>query len=241
MVEHGQGKSWLGLKFAFAGALQGERVGIYSGEMSKLQLQERILCCAKQSYLDTKEDSLKFIKDRDLCIRVLTPNELRRRANVNDIEEMIVRDKLTMVVVDQLSLMEDVTPGRGAPLRIQYGNISGDLFRLSQQHGLPAILLAQSNRQGSTDPNGPQIEHLSESDAVAQNSTRVLTMKNEMGILTMNIVKNRYGETGLTQRYEVDYGINKYKPLKDNSFNLMNNTAPAMKTKPKDIFGKKGI
>ena len=39
----GQGKSWLGLKFALAAALQGYKAGIYSGEMSLPQLQERII------------------------------------------------------------------------------------------------------------------------------------------------------------------------------------------------------
>ena len=33
MGRTGQGKSWMGLKFAFHAALHGERVGIYSGEM----------------------------------------------------------------------------------------------------------------------------------------------------------------------------------------------------------------
>lgn len=109
MARTGQGKSWMGLKFAMAAALQGERVGIYSGEMSLQQLQERILCCAKQSYTTTKEEALQYILDKHIDIRVLTQKELRRRANVNDIEAMIVRDNLSMIIIDQLSLMEDVT------------------------------------------------------------------------------------------------------------------------------------
>ena len=31
----------------------------------------------------------------------------------------------------------------------------------------------------------------------------------------MNILKNRYGDGNLIQRYEVDYGINKYKPIQE--------------------------
>ena len=38
-------------------------------------------------------------------------------------------------------------------------------------------------------------------------------MKNENGVLTMNLLKNRYGSAGLTQKYDVDFGINKYKPI----------------------------
>lgn len=214
-LEQVNGKTWIGLKFAMAAALAGERVGIYSGEMSQQQLQERILCCAKQRYTDTKEQALEFLKSNNLYIRVLTQRELRRRANVNDIEEMIVRDKLTMVVIDQLSLMDDISYRPGAPLRQQYGNISMDLFSLSSKYGLPIILLVQSNRQGSQEQNGPGLENIAESDAVAQNSTRVISMRNENNILTLRILKNRYGSSDLIQKYEVDFGINKYKPIQD--------------------------
>ena len=185
--------------------------------MSLQQLQERIICCAKQSYTSTKEEALQFIKEHNIDIRILTQKELRRKANVNDIEEMIVRDKLSMVIVDQLSLMEDSTSKPGTPLRQQYGNISMDLFSLTSKYNLPIVLLVQSNRQATQEQNGPTLENIAESDAVAQNATRVISMKNENGILTLNIVKNRYGESGLSQRYEVDYGINKYKPIKEYS------------------------
>lgn len=215
MARTGQGKSWMGLKFALAAALKGERVGIYSGEMSKQQLQERIICCGKQTYTTTKEDSMKYLMEQNLNIRLLTQKELRRRANVNDIEEMIIRDKLTMVVIDQLSLMEDVSYKPGNQLRFSYNNITNDLFDLTQKYNLPIILLVQSNRQGSQEQNGPSLENIAESDAVAQNATRVISMRNENGILTMRIVKNRYGESGLMQKYEVDYGINKYRPIRD--------------------------
>ena len=229
----GQGKSWMGLKFALAAALQGERVGIYSGEMSLQQLQERILCCAKQSYTATKEDALNFIKQSNPFIRVLTQKELRRRATVDDIEEMIIKDKLTMLIVDQLSLMDDVSVKPGTPLRQQYGNISMDLFSLSTKYNLPCILLVQLNRQSAQDPRGPQLENLAESDAVGQNATRVITMKNESGILTIKVAKNRYGEADKEIKYEVDYGINKYKHIKE----VTQQNQIVRKAKARQIFG----
>ena len=57
-------------------------------------------------------------------------------------------------------------------------------------------------------------------------------IKNEAGILTMNIIKNRYGESGLTQKYEVDYGINKYRPIRD----LAQEAAPLKRAKARSIF-----
>lgn len=234
----GQGKSWMGLKFAFAAALQGERVGIYSGEMSVPQLQERIICCAKQSYTDTSEQAIQFIKSRNIDnIRVLTQKQLRRRANINDLEEMIVRDKLTMLVVDQLSLMEDCTSKVGTPLRQQYANITLDLFDLSIRYNLPCLLLVQTNRQGALQQNGPSLENLAESDAIGQNATRVITMRNEGGIMTLQLVKNRYGSSDLIQRYEVDYGINKYKPVQE----YVPEIESIKKAKAKAIFMNKQV
>ena len=215
MGRTGQGKSWLGLKFAMAAALCGERVGIYSGEMSKEQLQERLICCAKQTYTTTREEAVAFIRQNKLSIPILTQRELRKKASVEDIEKFIVNDKLTMLIIDQLSLMEDSTSKPGTPLRQQYGNISMDLFILSSKYLIPVILLVQSNRQGGENKDGPALENIAESDAVAQNATRVISMKNDGGVLTMNILKNRYGDGNLIQRYEVDYGINKYKPIQE--------------------------
>lgn len=232
----GQGKTWIGLKFAWAASLRGERVGIYSGEMSVQQLQERIICCAKQTYTSTKEEALKFILDNKPDIRILTQADLRRKANIRDIENFIVKNNLTMLVVDQLSLMDDITSRPGTPLRQQYGNISMDLFTLTSKYNLPCVLLAQSNRQGGQELNAPGLENIAESDAVAQNSTRVISMRNENGILTLSIVKNRYGESGLTQKYEVDYGINKYKPVRE----LQQEVLTSRKAKARQIFGGGG-
>ena len=128
---------------------------------------------------------------------------------------MSIRDKLTMLVVDQLSLVEDKNYRPGNPIRFQYGNISDDLYSLSIKYDLPVILLVQSNRQGINAQNAPELENIAESDAVAQNATRVISMRNENGILTLKIIKNRYGSSDLVQKYEVDYGINKYKPIRE--------------------------
>ena len=232
----GNGKSWLGLKFALSAALNGEKVGIYSGEMSQQQLQDRIICCGKKTYTTTREESVEFLKSKNIDIRLLTQTQLRRRANVDDLEAMIVRDNLTLLIVDQLSLVEDNTCKPGTPLRQQYGNISMDLFTLSSKYNLPVILLAQSNRQGGQELYGPTLENLAESDAVGQNATRVISMKNENGVMYLNIVKNRYGESGATIKFEVDFAINKYKVIRDQ----LTEVTAVRKNKAKSIFGNGG-
>ena len=91
-----------------------------------------------------------------------------------------------------------------------------DLFTLSTRYEIPVILLVQSNRKGTEEKGAPALENIAESDAVAQNATRVISMRKEpTGILTLTILKNRYGDNRLEQKYDVDYGINKYKPIMD--------------------------
>lgn len=230
----GQGKSWLGLKFALAAALQGYKAGIYSGEMSLPQLQERIICCAKQTYTSTKEDALQFIAENDPQIRVLTQKELRRKANVLDLEEMIIRDKLDILVVDQLSLVDDIDPRPGTNLRQQYGEVTAKLASISIKYGIPIILLVQLNRQSvQQETKKPGVENISESDLIAHYATRVITMVKGNGILNLYLEKNRYGDDKKEIKYEVDYGINKFKYIKD----MPQQNKMIQKAKGRPIFG----
>ena len=153
-------------------------------------------------------------------MRVLTPRELRRRANVNDLEEMIVREELSMLVVDQLSLMDDISSLYSQiPKRERYGNITADLFSLSVKYSIPIILMVQSNRGGATGGNAPELDNIAESDAVAQNATRVISMRKENNLLTLKIIKNRYGVSDISFKYDVDYSINKFNAVNDEIFN----------------------
>ena len=54
-------------------------------------------------------------------------------------------------------------------------------------------------------------------------------MKNENGTLTLNVLKNRYGDSKLIQKYDVDFGINKYKPIQE--FNMVQNTSRQARAK----------
>ena len=226
----------MGLKFALNAAVKGERVGIYSGEMSLASIQERLLYLAKPTYTSTLEESLQNLKNEDIFIKVLTQKELRHYANVNDIEEMIVRDKLSMVVIDQLSLMEDINYKSGIPLRQVYGNISRDLLSLSIKYNIPVILLSQVNRQGAQEQIGPSLENLADSDSVGQNATRIISMRNENGLMTLKIVKNRYGKPDDVIKYEVDFSINKFKPIRE----IMQVSSNIKRVKARQLFGEGG-
>lgn len=206
MARTNQGKSWILLEFLMNAWKQGKRVGLYSGEMSSEQVGYRFDALLNhfsnlaliRGNETTKEEYQKYIDDlksKENCFVVITPKDLGHLANVNDIDYMIKKYNLDIVGIDQFSLMDDFRAKRGDPLRIRLGNISADLFNLSMKYKIPIIALSQANRMaGKSD--APELEHMSESDAIAQNSTKVLSMNKKGNELRIKVVKNRYGQVG---------------------------------------------
>lgn len=212
MGRPGQGKSMLGLTFSLAAALQGERVGIYSGEMSKEQVQKRMMMLNKMGRAISDKESITEMRQKQLNFSLVTQKELQGRATIKDLEQMILTEELTYLFVDQLSLMDDFRQ-KVYDIRTRYSNISADLFSLSTKHHLPIILAVQSNRDGGMQKDAPLLENIAESDAVGQNATRVIGMRRESNIVTMNLSKNRYGDDTFVQKYDTDFALGKYTPI----------------------------
>lgn len=212
MGRPGQGKSFIGLKFSLSAALQGYRAGIYSGEMSQEMVQRRLVMLNKNGRAMTDAESIAEMRSKDLSLSLLTQKELQGRATVKDLEAMILKDELDFLFVDQLSLMDDVHP-KVYDTRTRFANISGDLFSISTKYSVPIILAVQSNRDGTIQKDAPKLENIAESDAVGQNATRVIGMRRESGITTMDISKNRYGDDKFVQKYDTDFSIGKFTPI----------------------------
>ena len=218
MARTNQGKTWLLLEFLTNAWKQGKRVGLYSGEMSSEQIGYRFdalhkhfsnlnLMRANKEEKEEYEKYIKALKDNDNCFVVITPRDLGHLANVNDIDYMIKKYNLDIVGIDQFSLMEDFRSGKNEQMRIRLGNISADLFNLSMRYKIPIIALSQANRM-ATKGNTPELEHMAESDAIAQNSTKVISMSRTGNELKMAVVKNRYGPVGdeFIYMWDIDKG-----------------------------------
>lgn len=218
MARTNQGKTWLLLEFLTNAWKQGKRVGLYSGEMSAEQIGYRFdalhkhfsnlkLMRANKEEKEEYEKYIKALKDNDNCFVVITPRDLGHLANVNDIDYMIKKYNLDIVGIDQFSLMEDFRSGKNEQMRIRLGNISADLFNLSMRYKIPIIALSQANRM-ATKGNTPELEHMAESDAIAQNSTKVISMSRTGNELKMAVVKNRYGPVGdeFIYMWDIDKG-----------------------------------
>lgn len=192
--------------------MQGFKAGIYSGEMSQEQVQKRLVMLNKMGKTMTDAESIADMRAKNLPLTLITQKELQGRATVRDLEQMILRDELDFLFVDQLSLMDDIHP-KVYDTRTRFANISADLFSLSIKHSIPIILAVQSNRDGGLQKDAPQLENIAESDVVGQNATRVIGMRRESDITTMNISKNRYGDDKFMQKYNTDLTIGKFTPI----------------------------
>ena len=156
------------------------------------------------SQLDLYENHIEAMNDSEVPLVVVTPMMMGGR-NMTPalLDSMIQKYRPDVVGIDQLSLMNESIPSREQK-RIQYANITMDLYKLSAKYGIPIVLNVQAGRAAKySGADVIQLEHIAESDGVGQNASRVITMQRDEanGILRLSVVKNRYGEDNKTIEY----------------------------------------
>ena len=233
MARTNTGKSWLLLKFLEEAWKAGYRVGLYSGEMSGIQVGFRfdtiynnfsntVLTKGSQDIEQYKEYIQELKKKNSFF--VITPEDMGGNCTVTKLEAFIQKYKLDILGVDQYSLMDDENFKAGQPLRMKYDNISKGLFLLSCKYHIPVLAAVQANRaslnkdkKGKQD--GPKLEHISEADSIAHNSSRVIAMNQNEGNLEFEIVKNRIGGRNgkYIYRWLIDTGKFEYVPTLANN------------------------
>lgn len=206
-----EGKSWLALFFSVMAWASGKKVLFYSGEMSREvvgyrfdTLYSHYSNTALMQGLNSLGDDLS-VEDyqnyiRDLSTKegfyVVTPRDLGDKPTVRTIENLYEDLKPDLICIDQLTLMRDMRNGENK--RIRYNNISEDLFSLSEKIQKPILAVTQakrdSNKKKEEKDLPPELDEIYESDGIAQNSTRVISMKVVGRVLKLAIKKNRYGE-----------------------------------------------
>lgn len=222
----GQGKSWTLDKMMVSAWQNEQSVLLYSGEMSEMQVGARIDTLLSNvninsitkgvwtdKELERYEDHIEVMQGSKTPLVVVTPMMIGGR-NMTPalLDSMIQKYKPKVVGIDQLSLMNESIPSREQK-RIQYANITMDLYKLSTKYGIPIVLNVQAGRAAKESNNDTiQLEHIAESDAVGQNASRVITMQRDEanGILRLSVVKNRYGEDNKTIEYMWDVTTGTY-------------------------------
>ena len=220
-----QGKSWLLQKFLTSAHTQHKRVLLYSGEMSAMQVGYRHDTLAlnysnRQLTRGTISDVQLNNYEHDLVTRakelepfiVVTPKDLGGRyLTVSTLKALCKKYNPDIVGIDQLSLMDDERKGENR--RLQLGNITMDLFRLSEELGIPILADAQANRnKAKTDePENPDLADIGEADAIGQNSSKVISLVQTKLGLSLMVTKNRYGENNKKFIYSWDIDLGTFR------------------------------
>ena len=222
-----QGKSWILFKCAVAAVEQGLNVGIYSGEMSERKVGYRIdtLISNISNSSITKGDRQiqnEYKKHLDSlpskykgCLKVLTPNMIDGPAGVTSLRAFIEKENLDILFIDQHSLLEDDRHAKN-PVE-KASNISRDLKNLQVIKKVPIISVSQQNRNSTED--GVGLEHVAQSDRIAQDSTIVIFFEQKDGIMTMHLIKSRDSVNMKDLKYSIDLnkGLFIYIPEEDNA------------------------
>lgn len=220
----GQGKSWLLVKMAESAWKFGKNVGYISPEMSadkigyrfdtlNNNLSNRALIRGNTDEISIEEYSkyLSSIKSSNCKFLVSTPLDFSKKITVDKLKAYCKENKLDILFVDGITYLSDERFKRGDSKTITLTNISEDLMSLSVELKIPIIVVVQSNRGGVQDKESndtPELENIRDSDGIAQNATKVISIRQKEHSLIMEIKKHRDGAIGgkLTYMWNIDKG-----------------------------------
>lgn len=229
------GKSWILLYFLTMAWAAGFKVLMYSGEMGKHIVGFRVDTLyqhfSNRGLMNGNTDlgGNANIGDRSMedyqqyvtelsgkeGFIVVTPKDFGgNKPTVDELKNLYMYYDADLLGVDQITLMRDQRKGENK--RIQYTNISEDLYLMSEELQKPVLAVTQANRdsvKNKAEPDAPELHEIGESDGIAQNATRVISMSMVDNVLKLAIKKNRYGlnNKDVLMMWDINYGI--MKPL----------------------------
>ena len=172
----------------------------------------------EQEYKDYLEDLSK----KNNKLMVATPLDFNSNITVSKIKQWVKENELDMVVIDGLSYIKDERGKSRDSKTISLTNISEDLMSLSVEMSIPVIAVVQANRNGVENENNndtPELDTIRDSDGMAMNASKVLSIRQKDGVLEIGIKKQRNGAVGgkLTYLWNIDKGIFTWLPGTDDA------------------------
>jgi replicative DNA helicase len=221
-----QGKSWVVSKMAEHMWTIGLNVGYISPEMSADAigyrfdtLHEHFSNSALYKGVET-EGYLEYLEELSQCTKnkfyVATPVDFNRKITVSKLRNFIQEYNLDVLIIDGITYLSDERYKRGDNKTTSLTNISEDLMQLSCEAKVPVIAVVQANR-GATGPDNsgtPELETIRDSDGIAHNATKVISIKQTNGHLILSVKKNRNGAVNVDAVYtwDIDRGIFEHDP-----------------------------
>lgn len=220
----GQGKSWVLAKTLTHAWQIGENVGYISPEMSADKIGYRFdtlnknfsnkgLVWGNSNEVDV-EQYKQYIEDlanQQNKFMVATPQDFNKKITVSKLKEFVKEHNIGILGIDGITYMTDERFRKGDNKTTTLTNISEDLISLSIELEIPIIVVVQSNRGGVREDGiegTPELENIRDSDGIAHNATKVISLKQSGGGLEMCIKKHRDGSTGgkLTYVWNINKG-----------------------------------
>ena len=216
----GIGKSWVLVKTVQHAWEIGKNVGYVSPEMSADKIGYRFDTLnnhfsnmalvrgdkSKVSIDEYKQYNEKLAEHNNRIL-VSTPMDFNKQVTVGKLRTFVQANNLDMLAIDGITYMTDERYKRGDNKTTSLTNISEDLMALSCELKIPILVVVQSNR-GGTEKDTPDLEDIRDSDGIAHNATKVISLNQKEEALVMKIKKNRDGKIGdkLTYLWDIDLG-----------------------------------
>ena len=220
----GAGKTWTGIKMGVHAALAGYSVTYFSLEQSRFQIATRVHSLASMIVNGHTYDSLDLARGqvnmrqyRQLLLDLekhqgrgefFINDSSRGRVGPDTVASLIQTRQPQLVIIDYLTLMKKSTPDwQGV------AELSSQCQSIGQQFMVPITALSQVNR-GGVGKEPPDLEHLSQADAVGQDADWVLTMARQTPrVYKHKLPKFRHGPSGLSWFVKFSPGTGEYDEI----------------------------
>ena len=205
----GVGKTTLALQIAQKVARNKKNVLFISLEMSETQLLQKMI--SRETGINSYKMRLGTLEDKDFekitqAAGDLSEMSLKINTKIRNVQQIEVlcrksknKNNLDLVVIDYIQLLKS---GSKADVREQeVAEISRRLKLLRLELEIPIVALCQLNRNASTGE--PTLADLRESGSLEQDADNIWLLyqenKENPDVITINIAKQRAGETGKTE------------------------------------------
>ena len=223
-----QGKSWILCKIAEHNWKFGANVGYISPEMSENQIGYRFDTLNKhfsnfnlytgRDVENYEEHIENLMSNASNSFIVATPLHFNKKITIQKLKKFILKNKLDLLCIDGITYLTDERYKKGDNKTTSLTNISEDLMGLSCELKIPIIAVVQANRTGiEEDGSVPALESIRDSDGIAHNASKVISIRQHNNKLKMEVTKARNCKVGtkLCYDWQIDTGTFEYNASPD--------------------------
>ena len=214
-----QGKSWVLVKIATHIWGLGKNVGYISPEMSYNAIGYRFdtlnehfsnMNLSRGNNEEHYEEYIEQLKtEADHKFIVATPIDFNKRITISKLRNFCVQNNLDALFIDGITYMADERYKSGDNKTTSLTNISEDIMELSNELKIPILTVVQANRSATgVEVDVPELESIRDSDGIAYNASKVISIRQNGIYLNMVIKKNRNGPVNvkLSYKWDIDHG-----------------------------------